>query len=106
MSPASGGLILQLCNICQVSARLSCNHRTVQVILSVRWLVVVRYLKNLIEKSPASVCFIFKNYSFCDIYWVLIGLDRIRMIFMYRSIPKDKAVSSAFFWYRNNYAKF
>src|SRR5262250_2681132 len=42
---------------------------------SARWLVVERYLKNLIEKSPASVCLESSNYSFPDLY--LISLCRV-----------------------------
>src|SRR5499425_3274023 len=45
---------------------------------SARWLVVERYLKNLIEKSPVSVCLESSNYSFPDLY--LISLCRVTIL--------------------------
>src|SRR5262250_3309960 len=48
---------------------------------SARWLVVERYLKNLIEKSPVSVCLESSNYSFPDLY--LISLCRVTILHLY-----------------------
>ena len=61
----------------RVTSRLSSSDIAQQPASARRpsWLVVERYLKNLIETSPASVCLESSNYSFPDLY--LISLCRI-----------------------------
>ena len=83
--PSKSGLCRQNLRICgrlkPVTARLSSSDIAQQPAsaASGRWLLVERYLKNLIEKWPASVCHKFSNSSFGDIG--LISMQQLTIVY-------------------------
>ena len=110
-----------LCRLKQVTSRLSSSDVAQQPasMRRPRWLVIERYLKNLIEKSPASVCIKFQNFGdiipvlmdIIYVYCVLVCklfikysyllIQDLFLIWIVRRIRDWKVLNCAFRWYQH-----